>query len=278
MQYHSEAYHRFVRETPIAYDLDMMKRFHPQALPPTQFYDGSTHLTYLKPSRSWENWFCEDSDSYECTVLRKSWYNRTNHQYKTEVHPDSVKGRSLHAAEDIPKGAFINSDDVQMHLHIDSHQWEALNVFIEDFPEAKLYKDLRNFFITYGFENEPVGLSGWSVSVASNNTFTNHGCNAKDRNVQSYPFSEDPAVKELAASTSSFSIVANRRPQLMMATGTYKDIKKGEEIAMDYSAFRTFPDPKFTEFLNGICNTGVGLVDAADGSAIDSCIDNSTCF
>lgn len=281
MEYHSEAYFRFVRETPTAYDLDMIRRFHPQKLPPTQFYDGTTHLRYLKPSRSWENWYCESdvgNESMECTMLLKRWYDRTKHNHKTVVLPHPIKGRSLHAAEDIPAGSFINADDTHAHLHIDAHQWYALNKFIEDFPEAKLYKDLRNFFITYGFENEPMGLSGWSVSVANNNTFTNHGCTDKERNVKAYPYSDDPAIIEIAERTFYFSIVMSRRPQLSMATGAMRDIKKGQEIAMDYSSFRTDSDETFTEFLDGICNTGIGLVDATDGSSIDSCIDNSTCF
>ena len=67
-----------------------------------------------------------------------------------------------------------------------------MNKFIEDFPEAKLYKGrLRDFFLTYGFQNEPVGLSGWSVSVASTDTFTNHTCTTEQRNVKAYPYTYD---------------------------------------------------------------------------------------
>ncbi len=276
LEYHSDTYYSHVRAFEASHDLDLMRGLHPQALPPTQFYDGATHIRYLKPSRLWENWFCSSEfgeETPDCKEFLKSWYDRSKHGYKTVVLPDPVKGRSLHAAEDIPKGSFINADDTHMHLHVDAHQWEALNQFIEDFPEAKLYKDLRNFFITYGFENEPIGLSGWSVSVASNNTFTNHGCSEDVRNVKAFPVTNGDAVD-----FNFFNIVLTRRPQLAMSTGAVRDIKKGEEITMDYAAFRTYPERKYTDFLNGICNTGVGLVDASDGHSLDSCIDNNTCF
>ncbi len=90
--------------------------------------------------------------------MLKNWFNASNHGFRTEVVRDPIKGRSLHAAEDIPKGAFVLGDDTHMHLHIDSHQWEALNDFVKEFPDAKLYKELRDFFLIYGFENEPNGL------------------------------------------------------------------------------------------------------------------------
>mmetsp|Transcript_7420 Transcript_7420/g.5245 ORF Transcript_7420/g.5245 Transcript_7420/m.5245 type:complete len:195 (-) Transcript_7420:98-682(-) len=193
----------------------------------------------------------------------------------TEVVRDPIKGRSLHAAEDIPKGAFILGDDTHMSLDIDAHQWEGLNDFIEQFPDAKMYKDLRDFYIAYGFENEVQGLSGWSVSIASNNTFTNHACTVEDQKVAAFPFSTDPEVQDEVLY--SFSIVFNRHPKLSMATGALRDIKKGEEIMLDYSDFRTYMDPEFEGFLNDICKTGVGLVNATDGGSTGLCVNNETC-
>lgn len=120
-------------------------------------------------------------------------------------------------------------------------------------------------------------FSGWSVSVANNNTFTNHACTKADAKVRAFPYSDDPKLLD-QVDHSTFSVVLNRHPKLAMATGALRDIKKGEEIMMDYSDFRSEEDIKFTEFLDGICNTGVGLVDASDGSSMDSCINEGTCY
>ena len=268
----STGHYRFVRNTPQAIDLDMMRKMQSEVLPPTKFYDGTTHLTYLRPSRVWENWFCQSilgNDTLECTSLIIDWYNSTMHDFKTEVLKDPVTGRSLHAAEDIPKGSFINADDTYNHLHIDAHQWEGLNKFVKDFPEAKLYKGLVDFFVTYGFQNEPAGLNGWSVSVASTNTFTNHGCTPEQRNVMAFPYSEDKEV--MYANERVFGFIQIRRPQLAMSTGALRDIKKGEALMMDYSEFRSQPayETEFIQFLDNICSTGVGLVDSKDGSFVE---------
>ncbi len=278
MEY-SGSYYRFVRDAPTAMDMDIITLMQPQPLQQTEFYDGATHLRYLKPSRIWENWFCQSNfgrDKPECTEIIQKWYDPSNHGYEFEVVTDPIKGRSLRAAEDIPQGGFIQGEDTFMHLHINAHQWESLEYFVEEFPEAKMYRDLQNFFITYGFQNESRGESGWSVSIASTNTFTNHGCTEKDQNAGAFPFSSDE--KMLDASNPTLSIVINRRPQFGMVTVATRNIKKGDEIMMDYISFRTYPDEKFTEFLAGICKTGVGLVDAQDGSNLNSCIDNGSCY
>ncbi len=271
---YSYSYYRFVRETPHAIDLDMMKSMQSLSLPPTSYYDGTTHVSYLRPNRVWENWYCRSilgRTSLECSTLIRDWYDPSKHGHKTEVRRDTIKGRSLHAAEDIPKGVFILADDTYMNLHIDAHQWEGLNNFVNDFPDASMYKDLRDFFLTYGFENEPIGLSGWSVSVASNNTFTNHGCTDAERNVKAFPFTLNATILD-EEEDRMFSVLKLRRPLLGMATGSLREIKKGEAIMMDYSQFRTNKDPKFTQFLQGICMTGKGLVNPVDGSIMDQCI------
>ena len=276
--WYSSSYLRFVRESPEAIDMDIMRRMQSKSLPPTRFYDGTAHIRYLRPSRVWENWYCHSDvgkDTLDCSLLVRDWYNATKHDHKTEVRRDKVTGRSLHAAQDIPKGSFIQGDDTHMHLHIDSHQWKALNNFVKNFPDAKLYKDLRDFFMIYGFQNEPMGLSGWSVSVASNNTFTNHACSMRDENVKAFPYTNDEET--LARTDKVFSFVQWRRPKLYMATGALRDIKQGEPILMDYSAFRTFNDPKYTALIKSFCDKGIGLVEAEDGSGANQCVLNGTC-
>ena len=75
-------------------------------------------------------------------------------------------------------------DDAATGLRIDSQQWEALNDFIAQFPDAHLYQELRDIFVADGFESETLGLSGWCVSVANNSTFTNHASTQAEANVK----------------------------------------------------------------------------------------------
>lgn len=268
----SESYTRFVRPTPTAIDLDIVKRFHPQSSPlPTQFYDGSTHKNYLTPSRCWENWYCESpnlgKDGYECKELLQKFYDPAQHIARTTVKRDKVKGRKLVAANDFPEGTFINADDSHLHLHIHGYQWQALNKFVEEYPDAKMYQELVSFFLSYGFENEVNGQSGWSVSIACMNTFTNHACEEADRSATStYP---DTGGDELL-----FSPLQLRRKEFGMLTVANRNIKIGDEIMMDYSLFRTHDkDGEYKIFLQNMCQTGEGHVpievdDEADGSEL----------
>ena len=85
-----------------------------------------------------------------------------------------MKGRSRVAVEDIPKGYFVLPDDPSSGLRIDHDQWEALNEFIDQFPDAEIYRKVRDFVVAYGFHADAMGQSGWCVSIANNSTFTNH--------------------------------------------------------------------------------------------------------
>ena len=168
----------------------MVRHMHPE------FYDGETHERYLRPSLAWGNWFCQSIHGKgisHCSLL-EDWFNPSKHGHKTKIDRDPVLGRSLLAAEDISEGSFILGDDTNLHLHIDAYQWEALSNLVKDFPDAKEYTNLLDFFISYGFQNEPLGLTSWSLSIASNNIFTNHGCTETDWNVGSFPFTIDPEM------------------------------------------------------------------------------------
>ena len=170
----------------------------------------------------------------------------------------SPKGRSLHATTDIRKGQFILPHDAALSLRIDAQQWEALTKFVEDFPEAEMYAQLRDFIIAYGFESEPLGQSGWAVSIACNNTFTNHACGEAERNaiwVEDAFYDED-------GDFAGFTPVVTRKSELVgILTVAAHDIKAGDEIMMDYGAFRTSAnDGDFHGFLNRMCVEGVGLV------------------
>lgn len=254
--YFSESYFRYVRSPPTAIDLDIMDRFHKQEFVPARNYDGATHANYLVPSRAWENWYCESElgrNQTACKNFMKDFYNPVIHQGEAEVRRDPVKGRGLYAVNDIPKGAYINADDSHMNLHIHRYQMEALQSFVEEYPDADMYNQLLQFFHAYGFENEPNGQSGWTVSVANVNTFINHACSEEARNAE--------GILDVHIEDSLFSPILYRQKNLGVITIAARDIKAGEELQMDYSGFRSTMTPEYANLLKSFCETGEGLVD-----------------
>ena len=254
------SYYSFVRDTPTAIDLDMVNRFDSMTSLPTNFYDGSTHMRYIRPSRIWENWYCQSKIGQEmpmCSTFLPRFYDSSFHSKPdaTEVRRDEIKGRALYAAENIPKDSFVISSDTWLSIHIDAFQFEALEKFIEDFPYAEMYTNFYDYIIAYGYQSEPLGGSGWTVSIASNNTFTNHACNEEDNMVQGGFQEEDKDEKPVL-----FSPVITRRVEMMNIAVTQRDIKVGEEIMQDYHTFRSDEDHDFNVFLDSICNSGEGLV------------------
>ena len=55
-----------------------------------------------------------------------------------------------------------------------------------------------------------------------------------------------------------------------MLTRATRDIAAGEELQMDYSTFRSYPesDSFHTDLLGQICNSGVGMVAPDDGDLL----------
>lgn len=256
----SLSYKRFIRTSPSAFDLDMIERFRGTSRPiPTTLYDGPTHQTYQKPSRAWEDWYCQSNIGRRLVVCQSfihDFYNPENHvPNATLVKRDPVKGRGLYAAKNIKKGTWINADDTSLQLTIDSFHWSALQDFIAEYPDAKMYKELRDWMIAYGFENENTGNSGWSASIAHINTFTNHACDKSSENVGA-----------VQLGWASFNLGIARRSYIDSITVAYRNITEGEEIQMNYIVFRTELDDdhapeEFKVFLGGICSTKKGLVD-----------------
>lgn len=256
----SMSYKRFIRSSPSAFDLDIIERFRVMNHPiPTALYDGPTHQTYTKPSRAWEDWYCQSNVGSKlpiCQSFIHDFYNPDNHvDHTTIVKRDPVKGRGLYAAKSIKKGTWINADDTALQLSIDGFKWSALQDFIAEYPDATMYKDLSNWMIAYGFENENTGNSGWSASIGNINTFTNHACDKKSENV---------GVVDLGWSI--FNLGIARRSYIDSITVAYRNIVEGEEIQMNYIVFRTELEDdqapeEFKAFLDSICSTKKGLVD-----------------
>ena len=269
----------FMRTNSPAIEIDVIQKLHADiAVFPTLVYDGMTHRQYNTLSRAWEHWYCKSLPGRElpiCNSFLARWFNADNHFYGTVVRQHPVKGRSLFAVEDCPAGHFILPHDAGLSLRIDKQRWNALNKFIDDFPEADLYRQLRDFFITYGFESEALGSTGWAVSIACNNTFTNHGCSHDEINTC---WVEELYVGEDENPSSPFSPPFLRKSELfVMLTHAVKDIKAGDEIMMDYSAFREHvaTDQNFTKFLDDMCQKGVGLVPTTSVATNDITLDGT---
>lgn len=250
-----------------AIEIAIVKQLHPMTTggPPTLVYDGATHASYHTPSRAWQNWYCHTSpgkDLHVCNSFLNDWYNPEKHHYQAEVRKDAVKGRSLHALEDVPVGHFLVPDDAAMVLRIDTQRWSMLNEFVERFPDADMYRQIRDFFDAYGFESIALGLGGWAVSVGSNATFVNHGCTEEERNVVSI---EDVFVGE-DGDDILFSPMLVRFGELTtVLIHTMRDIAAGEEIQMDYA---DCTDIARNEELMKMCSTGVGSIDPIDGHSL----------
>jgi hypothetical protein len=269
------AYDRFFRTNSATFDLDMLERLVPNTgagKPPTLMYDGPTHVKYQTPSRIWEHWYCASSPGKDlpgCTFFQNWMFDPSRHHTNVErkVHP--VKGRSLFSAEHIPKDHFVNFNDVIHSLHIDQTEWQALVAFIDEYPDAELYRQLRDFIVIYGFQTKAHSMTGWAVSVSSTNTFTNHACTDEDMTVTTGDYfvglSEDGLYNK-------FSPLASRRPRIAAyATVAKRDIQPGDEIQMNYQIFRSdfHEHPYYDVFLTGMCSTGVGMVPVPDVEIAD---------
>jgi hypothetical protein len=262
----SKSYSSFFRINSPAIETDVIEKLHTNiAVLPTLIYDGMTHRKYNTMSRAWEHWYCNTLPGRNlpiCNSFLERWYNANNHFYSAKVRQDPVKGRALVAVEDCPAGSFVLAHDAGLSMRLDRQQWLALNKFVKDFPEAEMYKQLRDFVLVYGYESEALGTTGWAVSIACNNTFTNHGCTPEQINLEwmaETHFSED------GAPDISFSPPLYRKSELLgILTQAARDVKAGEEFMSDYSTFRDSLDDEvgFTEFLRTMCDKGIGLVPA----------------
>jgi hypothetical protein len=249
-------------------EVEMIHKLEPVGGTPTLVYDGSTHAGYQRTSRAWQNWFCSTFPGKKlasCATFLESWHDPEKHHFKTEVRKDPVKGRSLHALEDIPAGHFILSDDAAMSMRLDAQQWHALRSFVETFPDAEMYKGLRDFFVAYGYESEIMGQSGWTVSIANNNTFTNHACTLEERNIHYI----EEVDKDEDGKENGFDPVVVRFAQILntLARST-RVIAAGEEIQCDYAAFRSYGEDFHNELLELMCKKGSGMVAPDDGQIL----------
>lgn len=220
-------------------------------------YDGSTHIGYMTTSKAWENWFCRTSPWKDLSVCEfaSNWMDPDYHHFSIEVRNDQVKGRTVYATEDIPKGHFVNPKDAALSWRLEKDVFDALVQFVKDYPEAEMYKNLLDFLQAYGFTQQGIGIDGFGVSVASISTFINHACSKDDERITGLSIVDDDG--EEAAFSPPYARRAEVIEQVTVAT---QDIHIGEEILQDYSMFRPESDKAYKEYLEQMCATGVGLV------------------
>jgi len=251
---------RFVRQNSGAITLDLASRLKPPAQVgalPTKFYDGTTHKTYQRPSRAWEEWHCNTTpfrDRPLCQIYRFQIFDPDGNSRDTEVVVDAVKGRTLKATRAIPKGKFINLEDAATSLFIDYDEWDLLHSFIEMYPDALMYSELRDFVEAYGYQASTTSRAGWAVSIANVNTFVNHGCTEEETNGTHLP-----SWNEM-----NFSPLLARHMELLMVSQIAKrDIEPGEEILQNYQNFREPGNTVYKEFVKNMCKTKKGLVEVS---------------
>jgi SET domain-containing protein len=111
-----------------------------------------------------------------------------------------------------------------------------------------------------------MGMTGWSVSIACNTTFINHGCTDAEINAE---WVKDLYVNDDVGDYPRFSPFLTRRGEIagVLAQAT-RDIQVGEEIVCDYRSFRSYDDDdaELEELLERICDHGVGLVSSDDST------------
>eukprot|EP00588_Corethron_pennatum_P019639 CAMPEP_0194328236 /NCGR_PEP_ID=MMETSP0171-20130528/43973_1 /TAXON_ID=218684 /ORGANISM="Corethron pennatum, Strain L29A3" /LENGTH=740 /DNA_ID=CAMNT_0039088491 /DNA_START=82 /DNA_END=2304 /DNA_ORIENTATION=- len=258
--YWPESHKTFIRQNAGAITLSLVRNLKNSALPniPTKFYDGTTHKNYQRPSRSWEEWSCRYppfNTHKMCTTYRPQLFDKNGTILTTYVNHDKVKGRSLHASEFIPAGKFIHIEDFGSSLYVDFDDWNLLDNFIKKYPEATMYAAFRDMVVAYGYQSYSNSRGGWSVAIASVNTFTNHGCTNDEQNTGGMLLREDEGFVE-------FSQLLSRHMEIMHnGVVARRDIQKDEEILQDYTEYRdAAEDPAFREFLSVVCDNHIGLV------------------
>lgn len=248
-----------MRRNPSPIDLDIAKNMYPSSKSyiNTVNYDGPTHVSYLRPGRAWENWFCQKKpwkDMDSCTLFLPKFLNSKYHVDTLDVYIDPVKGRTTLAPYDIPKGYILSPHDAAVSLWFDDQHYEYFNNFVKEVPSAILYKQVLDVVDGYGFEVSTQGFGGYVCSIA-NNTFMNHACNDEVLNsgpMVSLGYDED------GLETTFFNPLSARRSETFgIHTISFRDVKKGEEILMDYTHLRNTGVLRDSEV--GICE-GKGII------------------
>jgi len=248
-----------MRRNPSPIDIDIAKSMYRSSSSyiNTLFYDGPTHTSYLRPNRAWEYWFCNKLPWKEmpgCSVFLPKFLNEKYHVDKLDVVIDPVKGRTTKAMDDIPEGYILSPQDSAVSLFFDDEHYENLHEFVKSVPSAVLYKQMLSVIDGYGFQISSHGFGGFVCSTA-NNTFMNHACNEEQLNAGPL---ESLSLDEDGVSSYYFDPVQARRSESFgVHTFSYRSVKKGEEILMDYKHLRDSGEVRESE--KGMCE-GLGII------------------
>lgn len=255
-----DSHRRFIRQNAGAITLDLASNLESSDVSklPTRFYDGTTHKTYQRSSRAWEEWSCRYppfNTHKMCTTYRSQLFHSTgNVNNSTVVVATGTKGRILQASEFIPAGKFLNIEDAATSLYVDKHEMDLLNMFVEKYPDTLMYAALRDLIFNYGYESISTGRLGWVVSIANVNTFINHGCTKEE-------FTVGSLLKRDEEDFHSFSPLLSRHVELLNnGIVVERDIEAGEEIMQDYSEMSDEIDGyNFVEFSKKMCGDHAGF-------------------
>ena len=239
----SQTYRRFFRRNPAGIDIDIAENMyspppsHPVYYVNTHYYDGPTHTSYLRPSRTWERWYCSKlpwKENGACTEFIKKCFDTNYHaSNNTEVRVDPVKGRTIYASKRIPKGHFIYPRDAASAISFDEDHYNNFKQFIDDVPSASLYRTMYNTIDGYGFQSSGHGFGGYVVTTTSS-SFMNHGCNERELNAN--PLMSLTVDEDYEESNSYFAPILTRRNELFsISVFASRDIDVGEEILFDYA-------------------------------------------
>lgn len=237
----SMTYRRLMRKNAAAVDLDIARTMYKSSSSyiPTRQYDGATHLGYLRAPRAWESWYCGKKPwkyMTGCAEFLPKTMDTNYHVDKTEIRVHPVKGRNTYAVDDIPQGRIIIPDDAWQTIFFSDQQYKALFRFVKEVPSAVLYQQMLDVIDGYGFQVSSEGFGGFVCST-TNNTFTNHGCDEDTLNVGpliSYFTDEDGVY----GNTFFAPIMARRAEITGVCTFSHREIKKGDEILMNYKYLR----------------------------------------
>ena len=233
---------------------------------PLAFYDGAVQHGLQHPNSGWEIAFCSIPDNADdCNFLRnfelfEVYPNDPKEAGLVDPEPflevrksnkAGVEGLALYATRDLPKGAIFGYYDAATIVEI-SFREKAIMEEMADKASSEDITGVSDWLNKFGFD----GSLKYQCALASKMTYTNHACDAKDRNARSLRMSDD---NRLAV----WSPLSQRhRIEFDVLVHVEKDIKEGDMILMNYSDFSECEDDK--KELQDWCGGGGGKFENYD--------------
>ena len=167
-----------------------------------------------------------------------------------------MNGRGLYASTKIlRRGAFLNADNSHLNMHMHTYQWEALNEYIDNYPDVHmLYIVLRYFFPS-------IWLCKWKLRVKWMDCFyfkyeyvhyESRLCGRKPKCSRHWPRHRPLGRTYIVFSPWRQETVSQRHHN---CNKKYHGWRRNSD-----GLFRLLPRIKYTELLESFCSSGEGLV------------------